>query len=250
MQTHSIRENPYKLGNNNGPIVWATILCILKSVFFTWTFIFGPKSPIGDVSAYIAQLHLQNQKRTISISTFCRDSGGRLHHQSRQRRPNTTRVPSCTIITYILTCQPLIISPLLRVALSTHSSSTTPTPPFHITPDFQIQNSLISTSISTSITNIIVKPKHILHINPISYMARSVDPLIVGRVIGDVIDMFVPVTEFSIRYANKQVANGCHIKPSASADKPRVQISTSSYPSDLYTLVSTASLQCKYIYCT
>nr|QNM36891.1 MOTHER OF FT AND TFL1 [Litchi chinensis] len=68
-------------------------------------------------------------------------------------------------------------------------------------------------------------------------MARSLDPLVVGRVIGDVVDMFNRVTEFTVRYGNKQVANGCDIKPSASANEPRVQILAPPLSSNLYTLV-------------
>jgi hypothetical protein len=36
-------------------------------------------------------------------------------------------------------------------------------------------------------------------------MARSVDPLVVGKVIGDVIDMFVPSVDMAILYASRQV---------------------------------------------
>lgn len=55
-------------------------------------------------------------------------------------------------------------------------------------------------------------------------MARSVEPLVVGRVIGDVIDLFSPSVDLSVSYETKQVANGCEIKPSAAVDRPRVQI--------------------------
>ncbi|KAK9227283.1 hypothetical protein WN943_012332 [Citrus x changshan-huyou] len=69
-------------------------------------------------------------------------------------------------------------------------------------------------------------------------MARSMEPLVVGRVIGDVVDMFTPATEMTVHYGTKQVANGCEIKPSASADKPSVQIhAPAPASSNLYTLV-------------
>ncbi|XVE87921.1 hypothetical protein DITRI_Ditri19aG0027200 [Diplodiscus trichospermus] len=68
-------------------------------------------------------------------------------------------------------------------------------------------------------------------------MARSVEPLVVGRVIGDVLDMFIPSLEFTVHYGTKQVANGCDIKPSAAADKPHVQLLGPPDPSCLYTLV-------------
>ncbi|KAI3948407.1 hypothetical protein MKW92_004374 [Papaver armeniacum] len=50
---------------------------------------------------------------------------------------------------------------------------------------------------------------------------RQVDPLVVGKVIGDVVDMF-------------HLTNGCEIKPSIAVDPPKVQISGS--PQHLYTL--------------
>ncbi|XP_057960500.1 protein MOTHER of FT and TFL1 [Malania oleifera] len=70
-------------------------------------------------------------------------------------------------------------------------------------------------------------------------MARSMEPLVVGKVVGDVLDMFVPATEFTVHYGSKQVANGCDIKPSAATGKPRVQLlgGRSSTSNNLYTLV-------------
>ena len=68
-------------------------------------------------------------------------------------------------------------------------------------------------------------------------MARSVEPLVVGRVIGDVLDMFTPATEFTVHYGTKQVTNGCDIKPSAAADQPHLQILGPPVSSSLYTLV-------------
>ncbi|KAJ4837744.1 hypothetical protein Tsubulata_015337 [Turnera subulata] len=69
-------------------------------------------------------------------------------------------------------------------------------------------------------------------------MASSIDPLVMGKVIGDVLDMFAPVAEFCVHYGSKQVSNGCEIKPSSAANKPNVQIIGSSrLPPDLYTLV-------------
>ncbi|GMN50931.1 hypothetical protein TIFTF001_020090 [Ficus carica] len=68
-------------------------------------------------------------------------------------------------------------------------------------------------------------------------MARSLEPLVVGKVIGDVVDMFSPAVEFTVRYGAKQVSNGCEIKPSATADHPKAQILGPPNPSNLYTLV-------------
>ncbi|GLT45948.1 hypothetical protein SLA2020_197420 [Shorea laevis] len=68
-------------------------------------------------------------------------------------------------------------------------------------------------------------------------MVRSVEPLVVGQVIGDVLDMFTPATEFTVRCGAKQVTNGCNVKPSAAAEKPHVQVLGSRASSNLYTLV-------------
>ncbi|XP_010268882.1 PREDICTED: protein MOTHER of FT and TFL1-like [Nelumbo nucifera] len=70
-------------------------------------------------------------------------------------------------------------------------------------------------------------------------MRRSIEPLAVGKVIGDVLDMFSPTLEFTVHYGSKQVANGCEIKPSAAANKPKVQLSGSRLSNNLYTLVMT-----------
>ncbi|KAG9450084.1 hypothetical protein H6P81_010049 [Aristolochia fimbriata] len=66
-------------------------------------------------------------------------------------------------------------------------------------------------------------------------MAASIDPLVVGKVIGDVIDMFVPSVSMSVYYSSKRISNGCVMKSSSTAQPPTVQISGK--PSDLYTLV-------------
>ncbi|KAK6264820.1 Phosphatidylethanolamine-binding protein - like 6 [Theobroma cacao] len=68
-------------------------------------------------------------------------------------------------------------------------------------------------------------------------MARSVEPLVVGRVIGDVLDIFTPAAELTVHYSTKQVHNGCDIKPSSAADKPHVRILSPVVSSSLYTLV-------------
>ncbi|KAE8696766.1 putative serine/threonine-protein kinase abkC-like [Hibiscus syriacus] len=49
--------------------------------------------------------------------------------------------------------------------------------------------------------------------------------------------MFTPASEFTVQYGNKQVTNGCDIKPSVAADKPYVQILGHPLSSNLYTLV-------------
>lgn len=66
-------------------------------------------------------------------------------------------------------------------------------------------------------------------------MAASVDPLVVGRVIGDVVDMFVPTVHMSVYFGSKHVTNGCDIKPSIAVSPPKVTVS--GHPGELYTLV-------------
>ncbi|CAN1284499.1 Protein MOTHER of FT and TFL1 [Linum perenne] len=69
-------------------------------------------------------------------------------------------------------------------------------------------------------------------------MARSIEPLIVGKVIGDVIDFFNPTVELTVHYGSRKVSNGCEIKPSAAAQKPVVQVlHDAPFSSVLYTLV-------------
>ncbi|CAI0467858.1 unnamed protein product [Linum tenue] len=56
-------------------------------------------------------------------------------------------------------------------------------------------------------------------------MARtSIEPLIVGKVIGDVLDPFHPLVELTVHYGSRKISNGCEIKPSAALQKPFVQI--------------------------
>lgn len=66
-------------------------------------------------------------------------------------------------------------------------------------------------------------------------MAASVDPLVVGRVIGDVVDMFVPSVNMSVYYGAKHVTNGCDIKPSMAINPPKITITGRS--DELYALV-------------
>jgi hypothetical protein len=72
-------------------------------------------------------------------------------------------------------------------------------------------------------------------------MARFVDPLVVGRVIGEVVDLFVPSISMTVAYDGpKDISNGCLLKPSATAAPPLVRIS--GRRNDLYTLVRTACM--------
>ncbi|CAM6098202.1 unnamed protein product [Calypogeia fissa] len=70
-------------------------------------------------------------------------------------------------------------------------------------------------------------------------MARSSDPLVVGRVIGDVLEPFVPSVELTVKYESRQVNNGCELKPSATAAVPKVQVGGKTSEDALFTLVMT-----------
>jgi protein FLOWERING LOCUS T len=52
----------------------------------------------------------------------------------------------------------------------------------------------------------------------------SNDPLVLARVIGDVLDPFVRSHSFKISYNNRIVVNGVDLRPTAVANKPRVGI--------------------------
>jgi hypothetical protein len=67
-------------------------------------------------------------------------------------------------------------------------------------------------------------------------MAAHVDPLVVGRVIGDVVDMFVPTMPVTVRFGTKDLTNGCEIKPSIAVAAPSIQIAGRA--GDFFTLVS------------
>ncbi|XP_021827034.1 CEN-like protein 1 [Prunus avium] len=56
-------------------------------------------------------------------------------------------------------------------------------------------------------------------------MSRMVDPLTLGRVIGEVVDSFTPIVKMKVVYnPNRQVANGHELMPSVISAKPRVEI--------------------------
>ncbi|KAK7345353.1 hypothetical protein VNO77_15956 [Canavalia gladiata] len=56
-------------------------------------------------------------------------------------------------------------------------------------------------------------------------MARMpTDPLIVGRVIGDVVDSFIPTIKMTVTYNKKQVYNGHELFPSTVTIRPKVEI--------------------------
>ncbi|KAK4771059.1 hypothetical protein SAY87_031591 [Trapa incisa] len=55
-------------------------------------------------------------------------------------------------------------------------------------------------------------------------MPKDRDPLVMGRVIGDVLDPFTRSISLRVRYGSRDVANGCDIKPSQVVNQPRVDI--------------------------
>ncbi|KAI3746138.1 hypothetical protein L6452_08560 [Arctium lappa] len=50
------------------------------------------------------------------------------------------------------------------------------------------------------------------------------DPLVVGRVIGDVLDNFTRSINLTVSYNDKEVSNGCELRPSQVVSQPRVDI--------------------------
>ncbi|XP_062204451.1 protein CENTRORADIALIS-like [Phragmites australis] len=70
-------------------------------------------------------------------------------------------------------------------------------------------------------------------------MSGSVEPLIVGRVIGEVLDSFNPSVKMTVTYnSNKLVFNGHELYPSAVVSKPKVELQGDDLRS-LFTLVMT-----------
>ena len=53
---------------------------------------------------------------------------------------------------------------------------------------------------------------------------RDRDPLVVGRVVGDVLDPFVRTTNLRVSFGTRTVSNGCELKPSMVAQQPRVEV--------------------------
>ncbi|KAF8027781.1 hypothetical protein BT93_E0644 [Corymbia citriodora subsp. variegata] len=53
---------------------------------------------------------------------------------------------------------------------------------------------------------------------------RDRDPLVVGRVIGDVLDAFTRSISLRVIYNNREVNNSCELKPSQVVNQPRIEI--------------------------
>ncbi|WOK97410.1 protein FLOWERING LOCUS T-like [Canna indica] len=64
----------------------------------------------------------------------------------------------------------------------------------------------------------------------------SRDPLVVGNVVGDVLDPFIKSAAMRVIYNNKELTNGSELKPSAITNQPRVEIRGRNART-LYTLV-------------
>lgn len=78
----------------------------------------------------------------------------------------------------------------------------------------QFNNTLISTSFS------------LYDFLSLSFiMSRMIDPLAVGRVIGEVVDSFTPSVKLNVTYnLNKTVSNGHELMPNLITSKPQVHI--------------------------
>ncbi|KAJ0561583.1 putative phosphatidylethanolamine-binding protein [Helianthus annuus] len=55
-------------------------------------------------------------------------------------------------------------------------------------------------------------------------MRRERDPLVLGRVIGDVVDGFTRSINLTVTYSDREVSNGVGLKPSQVVNQPRVDI--------------------------
>ncbi|KAG6535812.1 hypothetical protein ZIOFF_000841 [Zingiber officinale] len=68
-------------------------------------------------------------------------------------------------------------------------------------------------------------------------MQREIrDSLVVGRVVGDVVDPFTRSVALRVIYNSREVTNGCEMKPSAVAEEPRVEVVGTDLD-NLYTLI-------------
>lgn len=55
-------------------------------------------------------------------------------------------------------------------------------------------------------------------------MPRDRDPLVVGRVVGDVLDPFTRSIGLRVIYSSREVNNGCEFRPSQVVNQPRVEV--------------------------
>ncbi|XP_037408834.1 protein FLOWERING LOCUS T-like [Triticum dicoccoides] len=66
-------------------------------------------------------------------------------------------------------------------------------------------------------------------------MLRSRDPLIIGRIVGDVVDYFDASARLRVSYGNREITAGSELRPSQVANQPTVRITGRA--GSLYTLV-------------
>ena len=64
----------------------------------------------------------------------------------------------------------------------------------------------------------------------------SRDPLIEGRIVGDVVDYFDMAAQLRVMYGNREITNGSELRPSQVENQPTVRIT--GRRGSLYTLVS------------
>lgn len=50
------------------------------------------------------------------------------------------------------------------------------------------------------------------------------NPLVLGQVIGDVIDPFTRVFPLRVTYNGRKINNGCDLRPSAVSREPRIEV--------------------------
>ncbi|XP_042436368.1 protein FLOWERING LOCUS T-like isoform X1 [Zingiber officinale] len=65
----------------------------------------------------------------------------------------------------------------------------------------------------------------------------SRDPLVVGNIVGDVLDPFVRSASLVVLYNNKELTNGSELKPSVVANQPWVEVKGHNSNRAYYTLV-------------
>jgi hypothetical protein len=64
----------------------------------------------------------------------------------------------------------------------------------------------------------------------------SRDSLVLGRVVGDVVDLFSPTVALRVSYNGRRVINGSDLRPSAVVARPRVEVGGADFRQS-YTLV-------------
>ena len=69
----------------------------------------------------------------------------------------------------------------------------------------------------------------------------SRDSLVLGRVVGDVVDPFSPTVALRVSYNGRRLINGSDLRPSAVAARPRVEIGGTGFRQS-YTLVKCSSM--------